>query len=260
MFRICTIASSSKGNCSFITDGETNILIDCGIKINELERFCLTNDIKLSEINAVVITHEHIDHICGLKSLSKKIQPKIYCHEFVSKHINERLNINLEYDNVDMNGFRIGNIDVLPFRTSHDAIFPLGFTFVEGDKRVSIATDLGVVNESIVENLENSNMAIIEANHDRQMLIQGVYPTMLKRRVIGEMGHLSNDDSARLISHLAEHKLRKVILAHLSENNNLPELAYSTVSSYLHKNEKLKDIDIEIEVAPAKEPCKFLEV
>ena len=260
MFKICTIASSSKGNCSFITDGETNILIDCGIKINELNRFCLENDIEPSKINAVVITHEHIDHICGLKSVTKKIHPDIYCHEFIGKHINERLNINLDYIDVDMDGFKIGNINVLPFKTSHDAIFPLGYTFFEGDKRVSIATDLGIVKDNVIENLENSDMAIIEANHDRQMLIQGVYPTMLKRRVVGSMGHLSNDESARLISHLCEHRLRKVILAHLSENNNLPELAYSTVSNYLQKNEKLKNVDIEIEVAPAKEPCKFLEV
>ena len=260
MFKVCTIASSSKGNCSFITDGETNILIDCGIKINELEQFCLANNITLNDITAIVITHEHIDHICGLKSLSKRIEPKVYCHEFIGKHINERLNINLQYNDVVLDGFSIGEIQIYPFRTSHDAIFPLGYTFVEGDKRVSIATDLGVVSDNVINNLIESDMAIIEANHDRQMLIQGVYPTTLKRRVVSELGHLSNDESARLISTLSEHKLRKVILAHLSENNNLPELAYSTVSTYLHRNPKLKNVDIEIEVAPAKEPCRFLEV
>ena len=259
MFRICTIASSSKGNCSFITDGTTNILVDCGVKAPALQKFLGENNLTLQDIDAIVITHEHVDHICGLKSVTKKCSPKIYCHEFISQPINERLKLDLEFENVDMNGFMIGNIFVLPFRISHDAIFPLGYTFIEQDKRISYCTDLGVVTDEVKDNLMNSDMAIIEANHDDRMLIQGNYPTMLKRRVIGEMGHLSNDQAAKLVNELCSHKLKKVILAHLSENNNLPELAYSTVSGYLKKNGKIEGIDYSLEVAPASSPCEFCE-
>lgn len=259
MFKICTLCSSSKGNCSFITDGETNILIDCGIKLAGLKKFCKENNLDIQNIDAVIITHEYIDHICGLKSVCKCIKPKIYAHSYIQNAIDERLGLKLEYQDIDISGFMVGNIMVYPFRVSHDSIFPLGYTFVEGDKRVSYATDLGIVSSVVLENLYNSDMAFIEANHDKKMLLQGNYPMLLKRRVQGELGHLSNDESAKLISSLSENRLQKVLLCHLSENNNLPELAYSTVCSCIEKNKNITK-HIEVEVAPSTAFSKFLEV
>ena len=259
MFKICTIASSSKGNCSFISDGKTNILVDCGIKAPALEAFFKSMDLSLNDISAVVITHEHVDHICGLKSLSKKCSPKIYCHEFVSRLISERLNVSLNFENFDIDGFTIGDIKVKPIKISHDAVCPFGYTFNEGNKSISYLTDLGVVTPNIIDSLKDSDMAIIESNHDERMLIQGNYPTMLKKRVDGVMGHLSNDEAASLINELCSHNLKKVILAHLSENNNLPELAYSTVTEYLEKNGKIEGRDYLLKVAPASLPSEFLE-
>lgn len=257
MFKICTLCSSSKGNCSFITDGETNILVDCGIKLEKLNQFLEENGYTLNDIDAVLITHEHIDHIFGLKALVKKVQPKIYAYNTIRQYIDERLGVKIEYSPIDMtNGFYIGKIFTIPFRTSHDSIYPLGYTFSEGGKRISVATDLGIVTTDIKDALYMSDMAILEANHDKRMLLQGRYPDNLKRRVSGARGHLSNDDSGKLIAELVANRLRGVILAHLSEENNLPELAYTEVEKYLPS----RDSKVIIEVAPRDRASKFLEV
>lgn len=261
MFKICTLCSSSKGNCSFITDGKTNILIDCGIKIKSLEEFLSQNGYTLNDINAILITHEHIDHIYGLKNLSKKVDTPIYAYCGVQPYITQRLGINLNYRDINITeGFYIGDIFISPFTTSHDSVFPLGFTFCEGDKRASVATDLGVVSEEIRDVLLMSDAAILEANHDKKMLEQGRYSYRLKRRIAGSRGHLSNDDSGLLISRLCEGQLSKVILAHLSEENNLPELAYSTVEDCIKRNKALTEKSITIEIAPCSCASKFLEV
>lgn len=258
MFKVCTLCSSSKGNCTFITSGNTNILVDCGIKAEKIAEFFESEKVD-AKIDAVVITHEHIDHIFGLKSLIKKQNPKIYAADSVRYLINERLGVN-NLEVINENGFDVGDIFVVPFRTKHDSIMPYGYTFVNDGKRISVATDMGYVTSEVRDNLLMSDAIVLESNHDGRMLKQGNYPYRLKVRIAGEGGHLSNDDAGKLVSELAEGKLKKVLLAHLSEQNNLPELAYSTVERYVLKNEKLQGKELEIAVAPSNKCSKFLEV
>lgn len=259
MFKVCTLSSSSKGNCTFITSGNTNILVDCGVRAEKIEEFFVSEN-EEPKIDAVVITHEHVDHIFGLKSLLSKQNVKIYVADGVQYLINERLGTEFDIDVINENGFTVGDIFVVPFRTMHDAFRPYGYTFVNDGKRISVATDMGYVTSDVKDNLVMSDVIVLEANHDVRMLKQGNYPYKLKIRISGESGHLSNDDAGRLVSELAEGKLKKVLLAHLSENNNLPELAYSTVEKYIVKNKKLQGKNLEIAVAPSNKRSRFLEV
>ena len=232
--RLCSIASGSSGNCIYVGSDHTNLLIDTGISKKKVEAGLYDIDIKPDEIDAILITHEHADHIQGLGVFSRKYEVPIYATAgtFAGIHRAKSLGKISEdlFHEIRADGpFEVGDVIVNPFRISHDANEPTAYRIEQGAKAIAVATDLGNYDGYTIENLKNLNAILLEANHDVHMLEVGPYPYPLKRRVLGDTGHLSNELSGRLLCDILHGKLQHVLLGHLSQENNYAKLAYETV-------------------------------
>ena len=232
--RLCSIASGSSGNCIYVGNDNTHLLIDAGISKKKIEAGLDTLNIKGEEITGILITHEHVDHIQGLGVFSRKYEVPIYGTKGTIEGIRKCSNLGkmpegLLHEICTDEDFELGDITIHPFKISHDANEPSGYRMNDGDKSVAVATDLGVYDDYIVNKLKNLNGIVLEANHDIHMLEVGPYPYPLKRRVMGDKGHLSNELSGRLLCDILHDNLKCVILGHLSKENNYEELAYETV-------------------------------
>ena len=232
--KLCSIASSSGGNCIYVGSNSTHLLIDAGISMKKIEEGLKEIGVKGEDLNGILVTHEHVDHISGLGPFSRKYGIPIYSTK--GTHLGIELNKNtgvilekLFHDVLPDEMFSIGDIDVRPFRISHDAKEPTGFRIESGDKSVAIATDLGVYDSYIIDNLKELDAIVIEANHDTYMVEVGPYPYHLKQRVLGPKGHLSNELTGRLLCNILHDELKYIILGHLSKDNNYDELAKETV-------------------------------
>ena len=232
--RLCSIASGSSGNCIYAGSDHTHLLVDTGISKKRIEQGLNTLDVKGEELNGILITHEHIDHIQGLGVFSRKYEVPIYATHGTIEGIKNCKSLGkmpeglLHEIKVD-HPLSLGDITVHPFAISHDANEPSGYRIEQGERSVAVATDIGIYDEYTVENLKNVNALVLEANHDIHMLEVGPYPYPLKRRVMGDKGHLSNELSGRLLCDILHDDLKQVVLGHLSKENNYPELAYETV-------------------------------
>lgn len=238
MMKLCSIASSSSGNCIYVGSDRTHILIDAGISCKRVKSGLESIDVDPGSIDALLITHEHSDHIRGLGVLSRKYNIPIYTTELtwraaLSSGTVGEIDKNLFRKIIPDMDFEINELAIHPFRTSHDAADPVCYTFTKNKKKISVATDLGCYNSYIAEKLKGSNVLFIEANHDIEMLKNGSYPFYLKKRILSDTGHLSNETSGRLLSELFHENLQYVILGHLSKENNRPEIADQTVRSFL---------------------------
>lgn len=248
MLDICSLFSSSKGNCTYVFSDTTKILIDVGISSKRLTERLIKDNIKPEEIQAILITHEHSDHTKGIRVFSKKFNVPVFASEktwgtLVSLEIPD----SLKHTFIVGTSFKIGDICINPFSIPHDAIDPCGFSMTSGKNKVTVATDMGHLTGELLYNFEKSDSILLEANHDVAMLRSGNYPYFLKERVIGNFGHLSNALSAEAVEYLIKKGTKKFILAHLSEENNIPELALETVRSRLLTNNiDLSDISIEV--------------
>lgn len=235
---VCVLASGSKGNCTYVSDGQTRILIDAGISCRRIEELLKAKGISISSINAVLVTHEHTDHIMGLRTLDTKYGIPILANQKTATCIDIRMHINsLRWykNNFDL-GFKIGDIEVTPFRTSHDAVNSVGYSLIVGGKKVSYVTDLGYVTQGVYNIVKGSDIVILESNHDLKMLANGRYSLALQSRIKSNTGHLSNVQSAEMASALAMNGTKCIILAHLSEENNTPELAWGVCYDSLMKH------------------------
>lgn len=232
--KLCSIASGSSGNCIYVGSDDTNILIDVGISKKRIEEGLSAIGIACESLDAILITHEHSDHIQGLGVFSRKYKVPIYATAGTIRGIENYKSLGkmpeglLHVIKVDET-FTIGNLEVHPFSISHDALEPSGFRVEQDGKTIAVATDLGIYNEYTVENLKDVNALVLEANHDIHMLEVGPYPYPLKRRVMGDQGHLSNELSGRLLCDILHDELQCVMLGHLSKDNNYERLAYETV-------------------------------
>lgn len=230
--RIVTFASGSTGNCSLISDGEANILIDAGISMRRTVTALKQLGLSPQDLCGVLITHEHSDHISGLSMLAKHhdisiFAPVALCEVLAS--MKPELKSRLIAVPVG-ESFGMGDIEVKAFRTPHDAKFSVGYRF-EGSSTLAFATDTGSITDELVCGLEGARLALIEANHDLQMLRNGPYPYFLKQRILSATGHLSNDDCAKLALHLAKSGVKDIILGHLSRENNTPQAAFDSVNA-----------------------------
>ncbi len=232
--KLCSIASGSSGNCIYIGSQNTNLLVDVGISAKRIENGLNGIDILPDTIQGILITHEHSDHIQGLGILARKYHMPIYATMETLRAIRQIKSLGEIPEELfcpirPNEAFRINDIDIEPFSTSHDASNPVCYTMQSEGHKIGVATDLGKFDEYIVAKLESSELLLIEANHDVNMLMVGKYPYYLKQRILGDRGHLSNETSADLIIKLINPRLQHILLAHLSKENNYEELAYETV-------------------------------
>ena len=231
--RFCNIASGSSGNCTYVGDENTHLMIDAGISGKRIEEGLNDLDLTTGDMTGVLITHEHTDHIGGLGVIARRYGIPIYATHGTIEAMKgmPRLDIPDHLFHVVRadKEFTIGDFNILPVPISHDAAEPVAYRLESGGARVSVATDLGMYDEHIVDCMKDSDLLMLEANHDVHMLEVGPYPYNLKRRILGEKGHLSNDLCGRLLTELISDRLKQVVLGHLSKDNNMEELAYETV-------------------------------
>lgn len=232
--RFCSIASGSSGNCIYIGNSNTHLLIDTGISKKKIEEGLDKLGLTGNDITAILITHEHVDHIQGLGVFCRKYQVPIYATCGTVKGILDykglgRLPDGLLHEIKVGEPFKVQNIQVYPFAISHDANEPSAYRIECDGKKIAIATDLGEYDDTIVANLQGLDGILLEANHDVHMVEVGPYPYPLKQRVLGKRGHLSNELSGRLLCDILHDKLQFIVLGHLSKENNFPELALETV-------------------------------
>lgn len=243
-----TIASGSSGNCLYAGNDNTHILIDAGISCKRIVEGLKTFELEGKNLQGILVTHEHTDHVSGLGVLSRKYHIPIYGTEKTLRKICEMENlgkIDRELFQPIQTGknFFIGDLDIESFSISHDAADPVSYMIHEGNKKLGMVTDLGYYDDRIVGHLKESDLLYVEANHDIHMLQAGPYPYYLKRRILSNHGHLCNEKAAQLVVELMNDHLHRVILGHLSKENNYPDLALATV-----KNEV--DQSVKVEVAP----------
>ena len=246
MLRYCTLASSSSGNSAYLTDGETGILIDLGISTRAAERELSDLGVCADEIDAVLITHEHGDHVRGLVTWQKKHPNVKIC---APKEIGAQLFVDCE-EIPQEEAFTLGSLTVTAFPTPHDTAFSVGYRVEAGGHVVVSMTDLGCVADGIYPYLEGVELLLIEANYDPDRLRYGHYPEPLKRRIASEHGHLSNPDCAVCALRAASCGAKTILLGHLSKENNTPRLAYETVHAKLTQNGLIPGVDVMLSVAP----------
>ena len=232
--RFCSIASGSSGNCIYVGTQETHLLIDVGISGRRIEKGLNELDLTGKDVDGILITHEHSDHIGGLGVISRKYQIPIYTTGGTADAISRskglgQLPQGLIQEIQEDEPFQIKDLKVNAFTIPHDAAQPVGFRIEHDSSSVGIATDLGKYNDYIVEHLQGLDALLLEANHDIRMLQVGKYPYYLKQRILGDKGHLSNERAGQLLTRLIHDDLQAVLLGHLSKENNMPELAYEAV-------------------------------
>lgn len=264
--RMCSIASGSSGNCIYVGSDTAHLLVDTGISGRRTEAGLNSLGLTGSDLDAILITHEHIDHISGLGVMARKYGIPIYATRGTREAILKtksvgRINGDLFCDIYPDETFRIRDMSIYPVRISHDAAEPVAFRIGNEKKSVGIMTDLGVYSDYTVECLKGLDALLLEANHDINMLQVGPYPYYLKQRILGERGHLSNESSGRLLSRLLHDKLKAVMLGHLSKENNMEELAYETVRvEIMMADNAYKADDFPIRVAKRSEISEVIAV
>ncbi len=253
MLKLCTLASGSDGNCTYISDGKTNILIDAGISARRIVRELGMLEIGASEISAVFITHEHTDHICGLRALAERCtELRIFASHGTARGIAERehfLSERVEKVKTDC-AIMVGDISVTAFKTPHDTYESVAYRIESGEKSIAVATDLGFVDDVLLDNIAGADILLLEANYDERRLHCGRYPEFLKQRIAGKRGHLSNKECAKCATLAINRGTRHVILGHLSAENNTPNEAYTEVHSALTRSGVIPGVDIMLHVAP----------
>lgn len=266
--RLMSIASGSSGNCIYVGDDNTHLLIDTGISKKRVEEGLNSIGLTLSDMNGILVTHEHSDHISGLGVILRKNNIPVYgTNETMEEAAKTKY-----LDKVDfslMNGvntdeeFTIGTLKIHPFSIFHDAANPCGYRIsdVNSNKAVAVATDMGCYNDYIVDNLKDLDAILLEANHDVKMLQVGSYPYYLKQRILGNKGHLCNEMSGRLLDSILSDRLKKIFLGHLSKENNYPELAYESVRAEINLSDSpFRADDFDIQVAKRDRVTDYFDV
>lgn len=258
MATFVSLISGSSGNATFVSDGKTNLLIDCGMSGAKLKESLHAIDVMPESIDALLITHEHVDHTKGAGGYFKTLQYSYlhytrYSYKYGYRQY-LRENIKIITEDTD---FEIGNIGIRPFAIPHDAAQPVGFNFMIGDEKYSLATDIGKITKSILEKITGSKKILLESNHDVEMLKCGTYPYPLKRRILGEYGHLSNEAASKVALHLVQNGTEHIMLGHLSKENNRPEIAMLETYNLLSQSGVDVGTDMTLQVADRYKPTLF---
>lgn len=231
---LCSIASGSSGNCIYTGTDAAHILIDAGISGKRIEAGLNEIGLKTAEMQGILITHEHIDHVAGLGVLARRYGIPLYGTKGTIEAVKNmksvgKIDESLFHEIEPEQTFDIGDMTIEPIAISHDAAEPVAYKVKQGQKTAAVMTDLGFYDARIVQKLQNVNALLLEANHDVRMLEMGPYPYPLKQRILGDRGHLSNENCGRLLGEILHDNFKAVVLGHLSKENNYPQLAYETV-------------------------------
>lgn len=247
MIKISPLFSGSKGNCTLIRSDNANILLDAGYGyksiISALQRYGLT----IQDVDGIVITHEHSDHIAALGYLTRGSGVSVYAPKLIADYVGERA-LCSKVTPVD-GSFAIKDVNVYTYACSHDSRCCFGYRFEANGESVASVTDTGVANVKLIDFLSSSATIQLESNHDEDMLKNGKYPYFLKRRILSDYGHLSNGQTAAVLAELIGSNVKNVILAHLSEQNNTKELAFSSAVDILNRKGLVEGKDISVYVA-----------
>lgn len=259
MAMVCPLYSGSSGNATFVGNSDGGILVDVGVSCKAVRTGLESIGQRLENIRAIFITHEHIDHIKGLKIILKNYRIPLYASagtlDFLDR--NDYLPPGCEVSIVSPEGQYIEDMCITPFHTPHDAAESMGYSILTAnDRRICIATDLGFVTEEVRQNLCGSDLVVLESNYDKRMLECGSYPYYLKRRILGQTGHLSNEHCAEELCFLALNGTTRFFLAHLSQENNVPELALQTAKAALSNGGFEYGTDYLLEVASRNSPSR----
>ena len=240
---VCILASGSKGNAIFVSNGSTSILIDAGLSGIEIERRLKSRGLSPKDLNAILVSHEHTDHIQGVGVLSRRFNLPVYISSKTQQAAFSQLGNVRDVKNFECGStFRINTLSIHPFSISHDAEDPVGFTVNQNGTTIGIATDLGIATAMVKEHLKGCGLLILEANHDEDMLVNGPYPWPVKQRIKSRTGHLSNAESKHLLNEIQHDGLKHVLLAHLSETNNTPQKAINEIGQALTRCKARLDV------------------
>lgn len=237
-FKFCSLSSGSSGNCQYVETDNTRVLIDAGLSGKKIENLLEDIEVEANTIDHILVTHEHGDHIKGTGILSRRYDIPIWANEKTWLSMEGRIgeisekNINIFDTGKD---FQLDDLNIYPFEISHDAVEPVGFCLYNNNAKISIITDTGWVNDNIRKKIKGSSLYLIESNHDAEMLKVGKYPWYLKKRIMSEEGHLSNEESGEVLSDIISGNGEIVLLGHLSQENNFPLLAYQTVKNIMEE-------------------------
>jgi phosphoribosyl 1,2-cyclic phosphodiesterase len=238
------LGSGSSGNCAFVRIGRTRLLIDAGISCRRITRALAEIDETIADLDAILVTHEHSDHVKGLKTLlSKYPDTRVFATRGTMIGSERYIESFETWSTIRAESpFEVGEVRAHPFKLSHDANEPTGFRLDADGFSMAFATDLGVWNNTILEHLTDCRVLILEANHDLHMLRTGPYPPYLQKRVASSRGHLSNEQARALLSRIPQPRPERIILAHLSQKNNTSEMAVAEVKKALEPDDDARII------------------
>ena len=262
--RFCPLASGSDGNSFYVGTEHTHILIDAGLSGKQIEKNLTSIHRQVSEIDAIFITHEHSDHIKGAGVLSRRYNIPLYATGGTWDAMQDSASLGkIELRNkryvYPQENCVINDLRILPFEIPHDACEPVAYSVYACDHKISLATDMGHITDTVKENLADSSAILLESNHDVEMLKNGTYPFYLKQRILGKKGHLSNHLAGELLTELVSERLKYVFLGHLSHENNSPTLALNTVKNILKTKKILPGKNFELNMANRSTSSEFVE-
>ena len=256
--KVINLASGSDGNLTYVESEQAKILVDAGLSCSEIVRRIALVGVSPEQIDGVVVTHEHFDHIKGVDVFCSKYNKPVYAHREVFVNLDEKL-LKVERENRRLfeDEFMIKDLRIIPFPVPHD-VPCFGMSIENNGNKISILTDLGHTNDRILSCIQKSQIVYLESNYDKRMLSKNEkYPLILKRRIAGPNGHLSNDDAAELIKFLVLTGTRQIVLSHLSRDNNSPSLAFETVAEHLLEYGIIEGVHVKIDVAGQKPGVLF---
>ena len=262
-FVFCSFASGSSGNCYYVGTQEEGLLVDVGINAKQLKEKLLQQDLSPKSIKAILVTHDHIDHVLGLEVFTKEYPIPIYAHPDCLLGLREgkatkRVSSSLFHEIEPMQPFELQGITIEPFPVMHDGRGAMGYYFDYEGHTLTIATDIGMLDKVVKEQIRKADNLVVEANYDVEMLENGSYPYILKQRIAGPFGHLSNMESGRFLAEIYHPGIKHIMLCHLSENNNTPERALQCLYEQFKKKRVQPDANTAIFPLPRHKSTGFV--